>query len=412
VDWLIEWHAKTAKKRWESGTLRAHRDELRDGGTIDGFLFAVGIILAAAGLICGMVGVFQASPEAGMLLIAAIGIGVALIFGNRADVYAVHRDLFRRESALAEAAYAEERQAFEEWAKQLENRPTDEEMARWLDYDKFYIKNMALKDRNRVNRNLIAHAILTEDLWPCRSARVLYGPPRYSKYRVIVFLLTEGGVRQVSMHLDFCDGRVTNPLSHSFSYEKIAWAKVAEAGWRFDSGRRRIVVFDEEVDSRRPASDTDDPQDSWDTQLRWSTDTEGSRHRAAGPQERINDTDEVRDVDSLIFAQALRLSLVDREPIDVIVENFDRGFLDRLRENKAALLELALDNSGVAGAVRLLDTVAWEGPSWLRLQRERRNTQIDDFTETLSERPELPWFPGYQERPKEPSDDVIGEIEG
>src|SRR6202021_3317010 len=100
-----------------------------------------------------------------------------------------------------------------------ERRPTDEEMARWLDYDKFFIKSMAMRDRNLVNRNLVTHAILTEDRWPCWSARVLYGPPRYSHYRVIVFLLTEGGVGQVTMDLDFRTGRVSNTQSTSFPYE-------------------------------------------------------------------------------------------------------------------------------------------------------------------------------------------------
>ena len=412
VNWLIKWHAKRARQRWDNGTLRAHRDELREGGTMDGFLFAVGMIAAAAGLICGMAGLFATNPEIGALLIVVTGAGTALIIRSAADVYAIYRDLYLAESALAEAEHAEEWQAFEEWESQLENRPTDEEMARWLDYDKFFIKNLAMKDRNRVNRNLVTYAILTEDLWPCRSARVLYGPPRYSKYRVIVFLLTEGGVRQVSMHLNFSDGRVSNPLSHSFSYEKIAWAKVAEAGWRFDSGRRRVVVFDEELNGRRSADDVDDSQDSWDTRLRRSEGTEGPRRHTEGPRSGTNDVKDPEDIDSLIFAQALRLSLVDREPIDVLVENFDRGFLDRLRENKEALLELALDNSGVAGAVRLLDTVAWEGPNWLRLQRERRIMQIDDFTEALSGRTELPWSPEHEELPDNLSTGAIGEIEG
>ena len=89
----------------------------------------------------------------------------------------------------------------------------------------------------------------------------------------------------------------------------------------------------------------------------------------------------------------------------------DRGFLDRLRENKAALLELALDNSGVAGAVRLLDTIAGEGPNWLRLQRERRNVQIDDFREALNGRTELPWAPGHAELPEDPPATVVGQIE-
>jgi hypothetical protein len=409
VDWLIKWHASRAKKRWEDGTLRQHRDELRASGAMDGFLFASGTLAAAAGLICGAVGVFEGNPRIGGLLILLTAVGAAFIFGSRADVYQVHRHLHRAESALAEAEHAEEQRRFEEWEHELQGRPTDEEMARWLDYDKFYVKSMAMKDRNLVNRNLVTHAILTEDRWPCRSARVLYGPPRYSQYRVTVFLLTEGGVRQVRMDLDFRTGRVSNSHGTSFPYEKIAWAKVAEAGWRFDSGGRHVVVFDDEASARRRADDAD-AEDSWDRRLRPSEERPDPRGRLGEPVSRNGDIGDLKDVDSLIFAQALRLSLVNSEPIDIVVENFDRGFLDRFRENKAALLELALDNSGVAGAVRLLDTIAAEGPNWLRLQRERRNVQIDDFMEAQNWQAELPWVPGHTGLLEDPPATVIGQI--
>lgn len=411
VDWLIKWHASRAKKCWEDGTLRKHRDELRAGGVMDGPLFAIGVLAAVAGFICGAVGLFETDPGAGTWLILVTAAGAALIFGSRADAYHVHRDLYLAESALAEAQHAEEQQRFQEWEHELEGRPTDEAMARWLDYDKFFIKSMAMRDRNLVNRNLVTHAILTEDRWPCRSARVLYGPPRYSYYRVTVFLLTEGGVRQVWMDLDFCTGGVSNAHSTSFPYEKIAWAKVAEAGWRFDSGGRRVVVFDDKANAGRRAEDAD-AEDLWDIRLRQSEDPADLRGRLGEPVSRNRHVGDLKDVDSLIFAQALRLSLVNSEPINIVVENFDRGFLDRLRENKAALLELALDNSGVAGAVRLLDTIAGEGPSWLRLQRERRNVQIDDFREALNGRTELPWAPEYKELPEDPPATVIGQIEG
>ena len=411
VDWLIKWHANRAKKRWNDGTLRKHRNELRAGGVMDGSLFVTGIVAAAVGFICGAVGLFETDPGAGTLLIMVTAAGAALIFGSRADAYYVHRDLYLAESAMAEAQYAEEQRRFQEWQHELNGRPTDEDMARWLDYDKFFIKSLAMRDRNLVNRNLVTHAILTEDRWPCPSARVLYGPPRYSHYRVTVFLLTEGGVRQVTMDLDFCTGRLSNPHSTSFPYEKIAWAKVAEAGWRFDSGDRRVVVFDDKANGGRRAEDAD-AEDSWDTTLRQSERPADLRRRLGQPASRNGNIGDLKDVDSLIFAQALRLSLVNSEPIDIVVENFDRGFLDRLHENKAALLELALDNSGVAGAVRLLDTIAGEGPNWLRLQRERRNVQIDDFREALNARTELPWAPGHTGLPKDPPDTIIGQIEG
>ena len=187
---------------------------------------------------------------------------MTLVYSSRADAYQVHRDLYQAESALAEAEHAEEQRRFQEWQRELDGRPTDEEMARWLDYDKFFIKNLAMRDRNLVNRNLVTHAILTEDRWPCRSARILVRAAPVFYYRVTVFLLTEGGVRQVQMDLDFCTGRVSNPHSTSFPYEKIAWAKVAEAGWRFDSRGRHVVIFDDNANGGHRAEDADDAEDS------------------------------------------------------------------------------------------------------------------------------------------------------
>ena len=65
--------------------------------------------------------------------------------------------------------------------------------------------------------------------------------------------------------------------------------------------------------------------------------------------------------------------------IDVVVENFDEGFLDRLRENKETLLDLALDTSGVRGALRVLEPVAAEGSDWFQEERRRRDRRLLDF---------------------------------
>jgi hypothetical protein len=409
VDWLIRWHAGRAKTRWEQDMLRQHRDNLRQGSLSDGALFAVGILAAAAGLISGVVGGFEVGRGTEALLVLVTVAGAALIYGSGTDSHYVLRDLRHAETAVAAAEHAEELQAFQEWRDKLDGRPDDEQIARWLDYDKFFIKSLAMKAGNLVNRNLVTHAVLTEDRWPCRSARVLYGPPRYSHYRVTVFLLTEGGVLQVRTDLDFSTGQVSNMDSTSFPYDKIAWAKVAEAGWRFDSGGRRVVVFDEKDNGRHRVSEADGEDESWDSRFRRAEAPGDLRDGPAEPKPKKDGRGDLSDVDSLIFAQALRLSLVEKEPIDIVVENFDRGFLDRLREDKAALRELALDNSGVAGAVRLLNTIAREGRDWLRLQRERHNLKIDDLNDALNGRAELPWAPVHAELPLDPSATVIGQ---
>jgi hypothetical protein len=82
---------------------------------------------------------------------------------------------------------------------------------------------------------------------------------------------------------------------------------------------------------------------------------------------------------------------MDGKHIDVVVENYDHGFLDRLHENADSLFELALDSSGVRDAWRVLDSVAAEGREWLREERRRRNRRLLDFSKALAGRKELPW---------------------
>lgn len=350
VDWLICWHAKRAKERWEDGTLRARRDELRASGP-SGFLPGLGAIALFSGLVCAVVGLLTWNLGFGLILLLAVGVGGCALYCSKVDVYAVQRDFYVAESGPAADEHDEQKTAFEQWTSRLEDRPTDDEMARWLDYDKFYIKNLAMNVCRLANRDIVTHAILTEDVWPCMRARVLFGPPRYSIYRIIVFLLTEAGVRQVSVNLDFLDGTVRDQRRNGFRYDAISSSRVEEVGIRFDSGHRNVVPIDDRVENKSQR----------------------------------------KDVDSLIFSQAFRLSFMDGKHIDVVVENYDQGFLDRLREDADSLFELALDSSGVRDAWHVLDSVAAEGREWLHEERRRRNRRLLDFSKALASHKELPW---------------------
>jgi hypothetical protein len=309
VDWLICWNAKRAKERWKDETLRARRDELRAGGP-SGFLPGLGLIALLSGLACGGIGLLTWNLGFGVVLLLVVGVGSWATYRSKVDVYAVQREFYMAESALVAAEQDEEKAAFDRWTSRLEDRPTDDEMARWLDYDKFYVKNLAMSTCALANRDVVTHAILTEDVWPCMRARVLFGPARYSIYRIIVFLLTEAGVRQVSVNLDFLDGTVRDQRRNSFRYDAISSSRVEEVGIHFDSGHRSVVPIDERAKNKSLP----------------------------------------KDVDSLIFSQAFRLSFMDGKHMDVVVENYDYGFLDRLREDADSLFELALDSSGVRDA--------------------------------------------------------------
>ncbi|HUN32413.1 MAG TPA: hypothetical protein VMU95_10335 [Trebonia sp.] len=410
VDWLITWHAKRARSRWDDDALRARRSELQawHPGLV---LLPLGAIAVIAGLVVGVVGTFLAGRAAvgvGALVLVVVALGTAAVLASEIDVYVVQRGLREAESALNQAEHDEETRAFEERVKRLEGRPTDAEMARWLDYDKLYIKKLVMNDCNLVNRDIITHTILTEGKFPCRRARVLYGPPRYSRYRVIVLLLTNGGVEQSTAELDFYDGTVTGLYTQSYNYDKIDWADVGEAGIRLDSGRRSVVLLDEH---RRGESGADGAggQENEDGEPGQANGRSAGKD-GNGKLGRLKD---LKDVDSLILAKAFQLVIAGYGKLDVVVENFDHGFLDRLQEDKEAMLELALDNSGVTGAVLVLKTIAREGRDRLEWMKQRRTRQVTDFTKSLNKRKELPWHSRYDALPAAADHRLVrGEIEG
>jgi hypothetical protein len=183
--------------------------------------------------------------------------GLWILAASKIDVHVVRRDVYRAESAAAEAEHGEEMAAYDAWWDVLRDTPSDAEMARWLDYDKFYAKNLAMSTCGLSNRDLVAHAILTEARQPCRRSRVLHGPPRYTAYRVIVFLLTAAGLRQVSLDLDFLSGTMGNQSRTNFRYDAISSARVTEVGVRFHSGRRSVIVLDDHSDGREPPKEID-----------------------------------------------------------------------------------------------------------------------------------------------------------
>ncbi|GAA2165076.1 hypothetical protein [Actinomadura napierensis] len=343
--WLITWRVGRTKKAWEAGELRADRDRLEEAAPSRAMV-TLGVAGVGLGLLSGLAAVLSTGFGLGLLMIPTIAAGAWAVYKSEIDVFFVQQDVHAAQAAIAAAEFAEEQKAFERWTQVLEDRPTDAEMARWLDHDKLYAKELAMKACGLTNRDLVAHAILTEARSPCLRARVLFGPPRYSRYRVIVFLLTEAGVRQVSLNLDFFDGTVGNQQRNNFPYTMISSARVHAVGVRFDAGRRKVVIIDDES----------------------------------------GDKEQYKDVDSLILSQAFRLSLVDGQHTHIIVENFDHGFLDRLREDKASLFELALDNSGVKGALRVLESVAVEGREWLSQERIRRTRRLIDLRRTFIDR--------------------------
>jgi hypothetical protein len=333
VEWFIRYRVEQLAEAWSAGTLGEFRHQLRVPGRIRaGFLG--GTIAAILGALGSMVLAFD-NPGGTAIAVLMIAVGAKVAAAGNMHGYLADRRTFEADEAEARERYDQDMKAYEAWAEKLADRPTDIEMARWLDYDKMYIKAQALKHYNMANRDLVASTVLTEAAVPCRKARVLYGPPRYSAYIVTLYLLNETGVRQVSTQLGFYDGTLGTEGRRSFRYDTITSVSVTQVGWRLDGGKRKVVHLDENGDEK--------------------------------------------EVSALVISNAFRLSLNSGHSLHVVAENFDGGLLDRAKEDPKVLEELALDSSGIRGAVRILEAVAAEGRDWIEQERIRRARRLSAY---------------------------------
>jgi hypothetical protein len=321
VDWLIAWHAWAAARRWAARELV---DTLRP-------LKLLVLIVGATGLFIGCLvalsEMLKVQPVIALVAVVWLMGGAGLLAWSHADVRLVWRFTYADEKKAAEDRYGEEEEAFQARRAVLADRPDDAEMAQWLDYDKMYLKTLAMNQYGLANRDVIAHATLTEAGANARRARVAGGQPRFSSYLVWVFLLTKSGARQVAVHLDFPTGIASDQDRTAFRYDAIASARVAELGVRFDDGRREIILPHTDGGTRRP------------------------------------------NTSALIFYQEFHLSLTNGQQIAIKLENFDATLLERLPDGEEP--RSTPDLSDLTGALSLLEAVAADGRKWIEQARIR-----------------------------------------
>lgn len=331
VGWAIRWRVRQIKERWADGTLYDFRDKLKvPRSTI--LYTLTGAAALATGVITALIVAFELDIVRAVVSATLLISGLILSWLGGSATYREHH---RHNTQLAEyAAILEgEKVEYQKWLLSLTKRPDDFEMARWLDYDKSYLRTVALQEYGLANRDLISHLVLTEAGPGSRRARVLNGPPRYSQYVVLIFLLTEGGVRQVAVSLDFETGIVYFERRMTFRYDALAAAQVEQLGLRFHGGR-------------------------------------SGRAR-------------IRKSHNIVLSQALRLTLVNGDTMKVLVENFSGEFVEDEREDRRRLVLQALDTSGVSGALRVLEAISAEGREWLNRERarsRRRRADTDRIT--------------------------------
>jgi hypothetical protein len=227
IAWLIRHRVDDVRARMQDGTLWSYRDELRTP------LAARLVVLAGATAVVAGAGWTLWTALRHDPLIASAVTAAAVVTGRFA-VAAWLRITSERRRYAADLAESEERlrtdtEAFDRWTARLARRPTDREMAAWLDCDRRILMNQAMQQSNLSPRHVIASAFIAGGGRSAQRARLRNGPWRYSRYRIRVFVLTQDGVRQMTADLDFTTAGVQVRNRTSYRYEAVASVHVTDA---------------------------------------------------------------------------------------------------------------------------------------------------------------------------------------
>jgi uncharacterized membrane protein YedE/YeeE len=227
VRWLIRHEIAEVERNWRNGTLFTPNDQFSTQPATTRTLVA-GVSALALGSLLVISALLRADPFGGTL---------ALVTVVAAGYYAARRWLnisLERRRAVADAAesqhkLAQREDAFARWKDKLAAKPTDQEMATWLDCDKKVLLNRAIRHYGLTRSDMISHAFLETPAESYKRARVRNGPWRYTRYRILVFLLTPDGMRQLTFELDTGDGAFEQRERKSYRYEAVASVQVTVA---------------------------------------------------------------------------------------------------------------------------------------------------------------------------------------
>ncbi len=352
LNWLINWRVREIATAFRAGKLRAYQQQLLPRArAVLGFALGTVVSVVAGGYAAFLVVIQR--PVQGAIALVLIGSAVVLVALSRVDIYRVENRRLPADRADAERQHEADLKAYKRWQDAIADPPGDHQLAYWLDLDKIRLNKLFMTQPGMSGQEVLAHATLTEPAPGCVGRRLPYGPPRYSAYKVTIFLLTRAGVRVSSVTLDFLTGAAFDPMRRAFRYDTIMSARLQESGIRYDSASRQAT----------PA-----PAYPW---------ASGQNGEAAEP-------DIVRrNIDgSVVLRQDFRLSMEDGEGLRFLVENFEsmdpapspgsRAQEPDYPEDPVDLLDLALDASGVGSALELLEVVCGHGYPWVQEQIQRR----------------------------------------
>ena len=225
IAWFIRYRIRDVAQRWQDGTLWDYRDQLRTPVKTKLF-FTLGFVLLVSGGALAIGTAIRVRPVAAIFATAFLaGSGFIGTMGWLRIM--LERRRFQAEQAEGQQRLADSQVEFERWQKRLKSRPSDSEMATWLDCDRKLLMHQTMEHYKLKPSQVIAHAFIDAPA-SNKRARVRNGPWRYPRYQLIVFILTTDGVRRLIAGLDFGKGSFHDKRRINYRFDAVAAVHVIE----------------------------------------------------------------------------------------------------------------------------------------------------------------------------------------
>ncbi|MFD7510538.1 hypothetical protein ACFV5N_14550 [Streptomyces sp. NPDC059853] len=232
VNWLIRYLAEDARERHNKGTLFSDHYQNRNETPAAKALCVIALI--ALGITTQLLlGTIFSDGDASQIPWAILAVIGAVWSGHAAASRWLEAEGEDRRIAKETQEYQERlaarKIAYDNWKSYLAaTRPTELEMETWLTCDKTLFVDEALRHYQLTWRDLIAHTILMTPARPYKRGRVRGGPWRYSRYGFRLFLVTQDGVREISMEFDFTDAKCGDKQRSNYRFDALSSVQVSE----------------------------------------------------------------------------------------------------------------------------------------------------------------------------------------
>lgn len=332
VRWLVRYLVREVRAGWDAGTLWQYRDRYRTP-LLTRAAACLGIVALVPALVVSVGSAVLASPILGSLDVPLVLVSGG-VTATRWLRIIIERRRFRDEWAEHQRRVESRRAAYATWKRQLDqNRPSEDEMAAWLDADRTMLLAKALQEYKLQHRDIARYAVL-QTPYGKRRARARHGPWRYARYKCRLFLLTGNGVRMYTTVLDFVAARFEDARHTAFGFHTIASADVTMSGdlpsmleLRLVDGRNIEVKVTGEADEQSDEQATTDAPAAVTSLLRRNQASTGATQPPQGTQETA-------------------------DPLEAI--------------------KLALEASGLPHTLHLLEGIAADGKRWIQRSRRQR----------------------------------------